>query len=919
MKTLWILPASLIVLSVLSCERKSPLVLSPVSCAEKAANQIRPLATERDARFQGKVAELTALCRGDLKAKQGRSLPWVDWRNYFATGDESSKSLLYPRSVRGVGGALVDLEYERAELIEFNLFDNSGTFEEYVKGRGNEAGPVLKTWPQMRLPATDPHYAEVGGAAGQQECKGELIRFRTLNGICNDTDNPLMGSVGTVFARNVEFESTFPDLHVDTPGHNRDRTMNRQGDRISLLTPDPQVISRRLFTREQSDAVACADGYGTHCDYKKAPFFNVLAAYWIQFMTHDWFSHLEEGHNNDKQYMNVGCVSQKVNDVETPLTPAQVAQLGCRPGDQIDKSYVADSDPPGSFKANGGDHFARAPKTFRNSNTAWWDASQIYGYDSTSSVRVKRDPHDPARLLMLPLPGKTSAGDSQGYLPILSDTDPKLPDWKGQEAVAFADNWTVGLSFLHNVFSREHNQFVDEFRRRTIKNPDADCGLRNPADPTRVIRYRDVTPEELFQVARLVVAAEIAKIHTIEWTTQLLYNEPLYRGMNGNWNGVFDKNSLASRELADVVKRLAASDNTLLSNQFFSILAAGPGIVGLDVTKHFGSPFNFPEEFISVYRLHPLIPDLIDYRVVDDPNRIVNEIPIIDTFRGKATDFMHERGLANLGLSMGRQRLGALALNNHPRFMQNLKIDRLQTPTKTIDLAALDIIRDRERGVPRFNEFRRQYGLHQLTSFDDFINKEDSPQDQIEEAKLARTLREIYGRHACDSSKLITDAQRNNDGSQINDCLGFANGTMVDNIEDLDTVVGYLAESTRPHGYAISETQFVVFILNASRRLYSDRFFTRNFRKEFYSQLGFDWVNNNGPEAVCETFPINGHKNEPVSPLKRVLMRTIPELRPQLADVANAFDPWARDRGKYYSLAWKPRAAAKGDPAFATP
>jgi hypothetical protein len=30
-------------------------------------------------------------------------------------------------------------------------------------------------------------------------------------------------------------------------------------------------------------------------------------------------------------------------------------------------------------------------------------------------------------------------------------------------------------------------------------------------------------------VARLVVAAEIAKIHTIEWTTQLLYDEPLYR------------------------------------------------------------------------------------------------------------------------------------------------------------------------------------------------------------------------------------------------------------------------------------------------------------------------------------------------------------------------------------------------------
>ena len=39
--------------------------------------------------------------------------------------------------------------------------------------------------------------------------------------------------------------------------------------------------------------------------------------------------------------------------------------------------------------------------------------------------------------------------------------------------------------------------------------------------------YTDVSDEEIYDVARLVVAAEIAKIHTIEWTTQLLYDEPL--------------------------------------------------------------------------------------------------------------------------------------------------------------------------------------------------------------------------------------------------------------------------------------------------------------------------------------------------------------------------------------------------------
>ena len=181
---------------------------------------------------------------------------------------------------------------------------------------------------------------------------------------------------------------------------------------------------------------------------------------------------------------------------------------------------------------------------------------------------------------------------------------------------------------------------------------------------------------------------------------------------------------------------------------------------------------------------------------------------------------------------------------------------------------------------------------------------------------MVRSLREVYGQHVCDASKVITDAQRNEDGTPINDCLGQPNGSTVDNIEDVDTVVGWLAESTRPHGYAISETQFVVFILNASRRLYSDRFFTSSFRPEFYTQLGVDWVNNNGPgPAQVEKGESNGH-TQPISPLKRVLLRNVPELSTELQSVVNVFDPWARDRGEYYSLDWKPRPGAESDEAF---
>jgi hypothetical protein len=308
---------------------------------------------------------------------------------------------------------------------------------------------------------------------------------------------------------------------------------------------------------------------------------------------------------------------------------------------------------------------------------------------------------------------------------------------------------------------------------------------------------------------------------------------------------------------------------------------------------------------------------MIEFRdLAADPNANKARIPVIETFRAKATEKMHEGGLANWALSMGRQRLGLLLLRNHPQFLQNLDLrPRLDT---SIDLAALDIIRDREHGIPRFNEFRRQIGLKQLTSFDDFIDQRASVDaaTRSRQEYLVKTLREIYGQHRCDASKVITVAAVDDEGNPINDCLGHLDGSMVDNIEDVDLIVGFHAETPRPHGFAISETQFQVFILNASRRLFSDRFLTSSFRPEFYSTLGYRWVMDNGPNGKqWEAGEPNGHRQE-VSPLKRVLRRIMPELGPELSHVVNAFDPWARDRGQYYSIDWRARADAKTDPAF---
>jgi len=925
------------------------------ACRQLATEGLRPIADDRRHRFLGKVKLETALCRGGDHALVGANTPWVDWENYWGAGDSSSqsRSLLFghlARDQRGLDGALLDLEYQRIEMIKFNLFDNY-TFQGYVSGRDNIPGRSIKVWPEMRLPSNDPHYKDVGGD-GTQLCKGELIRYRTLNGICNDIKNPAMGSANMEFARNVQFEETFPQLGATQ------LIKNRHGDRISLLQPDPEVISRELFTREQSDPARCQDGTASgadaHCDYVKAPFFNVMAAFWIQFMTHDWFSHLDEGHNG-KTLEATGCQTKLENGKPRALTQAEIAALGCRPGDRIDVALMKDTTPPPTFTQQGKTYLARAQKTTANTNTAWWDASQIYGYSDRSGQRVKRDPKDPAKLLMVQIPGRTAEGDQQGYLPSFAANDPIEPQWAGQEAVAFPDNWSIGLSFLHNVFSREHNQFVEEFRRRAAAHPDDDSGLRDPANPDRVIKMKDVTPEELYQAARLTVAAEIAKIHTTEWTTQLLYDEVLYTGMNANWHGLVRADNLVSKALEKVaVDDKGHSVREPDQTTWYSVFASGAGIFGLgshryadkdlflgldpnakdiwDIrnpdhvnggVNHFGSPFNFPEEFITVYRLHPLVPDLLDFRDYKNPNQIQREYPVVQSFRGAATAAEHDGGLSNWAVTMGRQRLGALTLGNSPQFLQNLPMGRIASTTQKLDVPALDILRDRERGVPRFNEFRRQYGLKSLTSFDDFINHRLDPNsaDSVElnrEKKYIVKMREIYGTHVCDDSKVITEAQDLED-KPITDCLGHPNGSTVDNVEDVDVVVGWLAEFTRPHGYAISETQFTVFIINASRRLFSDRFFTSSFRPEFYTNLGVEWVTNNGPDGiVMEKGKPNGHE-EVVSPMKRVLLRTMPELKGELDGVVNAFDPWARDRGNYYSLQWSPRAGAETDPAFKKP
>jgi hypothetical protein len=107
------------------------------------------------------------------------------------------------------------------------------------------------------------------------------------------------------------------------------------------------------------------------------------------------------------------------------------------------------------------------------------------------------------------------------------------------------------------------------------------------------------------------------------------------------------------------------------------------------------------------------------------------------------------------------------------------------------DQGAVDILRARERGVPRYNEFRRQLGLNPIRTFEDLTG------DPAQVAKL----KQVYGDHPED-------------------------------VEKLDLMIGTLAEGHRPTGFGFGETMFQIFILNASRRLQADRFYTDSYNEE---------------------------------------------------------------------------------------
>ena len=412
----------------------------------------------------------------------------------------------------------------------------------------------------------------------------------------------------------------------------------------------------------------------------------------------------------------------------------------------------------------------RIPISFINEVTHWWDGSQIYGSDQSTQNRLRSFVHGKLRL------------NPDGTLPL---------DSKGIEQTGFQRNWWVGLALLHTAFAREHNAICDRLRTS----------------------YPQWDDRRLFNVARLVNAAVMAKIHTVEWTPAVLPNPALNAALNANWFG------LLTNLFAGGKNRRTLSDINISNPEL-------GGVVGNPINKH-GEPFGLTEEFVEVYRLHSFLPETLQLKKLS-PKSDFEEIPFPASRQAGSAKITARFGIAEILHSFGLQLPGQLTLNNYPKFMQELSIPG----NPLFDLGAVDILRARERGVPRYNEFRRQLGLNPIRRFTDLTDNSEH----------VKALEGIYGHRAED-------------------------------VESLDLMIGTLAEGHRPAGFGFGETLFQIFILNATRRLQADRFYTDNYDETTYTKEGLDWIDD--------------------ANLKKVLLRHYPELAETgLANIANAFEPW---------------------------
>ena len=199
------------------------------------------------------------------------------------------------------------------------------------------------------------------------------------------------------------------------------------------------------------------------------------------------------------------------------------------------------------------DEDPRTPDTFVTADSHWWDGSQIYGSDERFAAAVRAGEDGNLRI------------DPDGLA--ARSRRARRPERRGGN---------LGRAAPHTLFMLEHNAICDRLRRA----------------------YPGWSDDRLYNTARLINAALMAKIHTTEWTPAIIAHPTTRYAMRATWSGI------AGARLGRRLGHLGSGE----------LLSGIPG----SKTDHHTAPYSLTEEFVAVYRMHPLLPDEFEFRSLAD-------------------------------------------------------------------------------------------------------------------------------------------------------------------------------------------------------------------------------------------------------------------------------------------------------------
>lgn len=466
------------------------------------------------------------------------------------------------------------------------------------------------------------------------------FKYRSIDGTCNNFNNPTWGSSLTGFRR-VLFP-IYENGFSQPTGWNKDKKYN------GFSLPSSRLVSTRIITTtEISEDVKI-----TH-----------MAMQWGQWLDHDLDHALPSV--SSQTWDGVDC--KKTCDYAAPCFPIDVPQNDSRVTNRRCIDFIRTSAVCGSGMTSvlfG----ALQPREQINQLTSFIDASQVYGFEEAVATDL-RDLTNENGLLRVGavFPGKKPLLPTTG----INGMDCRRNLEESTRACFVAGdiraNEQIGLAAFHTIWMREHNRVA--LQLKTI----------NPS----------WNGDKIYHESRKVVGAEIQHITYQNWL-------PIILGPEGY------------RQLGKYTEY-----NPNINPSISNVFATAALRFGHSMINHI--LHRYDENFETIPQ-----GDLLLRHAFFSPWRLVDEGGVDPLLRGMfATPAKLKTPTQNLNSELTEKLFHS-------------------THAVALDLAAINIQRSRDHGIPPYNKFRQFCNMTEVNDFDDLAN-------EISNKEVRDKLKELYG------------------------------------------------------------------------------------------------------------------------------------------------------------------------------